>query len=168
MKIISWNVNGIRAVHKKGLFVPFIEKYQPDILCLQETKAEQHQNEVDLKEYEEYWNSAVKKGYSGTAIFTKEKPAAVVLGFPEEITKKYKLADKYGDPNTEGRIIAAEFKDFFVISVYTPNSKDDLSRIPLRHKGWDPAFLEYVKSLEKNKPVIFCGDLNVAHTPEDL
>lgn len=168
MKIMSWNINGIRAVHKKGLFVPFIEKYQPDILCLQETKAEQHQSEVDLPDYEEYWNSAVKKGYSGTAIFTKEKPIAVVLNVPEAILKKYKLKDKYGDPNTEGRITAAEFKDFYVVSVYTPNAKDDLSRIPLRHKQWDPAFLEYMKSLEKKKPVIFCGDLNVAHTEEDL
>jgi exodeoxyribonuclease-3 len=168
MKIISWNVNGIRAVHKKGFFVPFIEKYKPDILCLQETKAEQHQNEVDLKGYEEYWNSATKKGYSGTAIFTKEKPFNVILNFPENIVKKYELKDKYGDPNTEGRIVAAEFKNFYVISVYTPNAKDDLSRIPLRHKNWDPAFLEYVKMLEKTKPVIFCGDLNVAHTADDL
>lgn len=166
---MSWNVNGIRAVHKKGLFVPFIKKYQPDILCLQETKAEQKQSEVDLPEYEEYWNSAQKKGYSGTAIFTKTKPLSVINGFPPEITKKFGLvADTYGDPQTEGRVIAAEFEKFYVISVYTPNAKDDLSRIPLRHKQWDPAFLAYVKFLEKTKPVIFCGDLNVAHTPDDL
>src|SRR6185295_3214702 len=125
MKIISWNVNGIRAVHKKGLFVPFIEKYKPDILCLQETKAEQHQSEVDLPDYTEYWNSATKKGYSGTAIFTKEKPISIILNIPENILKKYKLSDKYGDPNAEGRIVAAEFKNFFVVSVYTPNAKDD-------------------------------------------
>jgi exodeoxyribonuclease III len=168
MKIISWNVNGIRAVHKKGLFLPFIEKYQPDILCLQETKAEQKQSEVDLPEYEEFWNSAERKGYSGTAIFTKEKPLSVALGLPEKIEKKYELEDSYGDPNKEGRVIAAEYKNFYVVSVYTPNAKDDLSRIPLRHTQWDPAFLEYMKSLEKNKPVIFCGDLNVAHTPDDL
>jgi exodeoxyribonuclease-3 len=168
MRIISWNVNGIRAVHKKGLFVPFIEKYQPDILCLQETKAEEHQSEVDLPEYEEYWNSAGKKGYSGTAIFTKEKPLSIALNFPEVIVKRYKLADKYGDPNTEGRIIALEYKDFYIVTVYTPNAKDDLSRIPLRHKNWDPAFLEYMKNLDKKKPVIFCGDLNVAHTADDL
>jgi len=169
MKIISWNVNGIRAVHKKGLFVPFIKKYNPDILCLQETKAEQHQSEVDLPEYEEHWNSAIKKGYSGTAIFTKKKPLSVVLGIPEKIAKKYKLVgDKYGDPNTEGRVTTAEYKDFYVVSVYTPNAKDDLSRIPMRHKLWDPAFLSYMQELEKNKPVIFCGDLNVAHTRDDL
>lgn len=172
MKIISWNVNGIRAVHKKGLFVPFVEKYQPDIICLQETKAEQHQSEVDLPNYEEYWNSAVKKGYSGTAIFTKTKPLSVLLGMPEKIIKKYKIKDDgYGNPNTEGRVITAEFKDFYVVTVYTPNAKDDLSRIPLRHKQWDPAFLAYCKQLEQkkpNKPVIFCGDLNVAHTPDDL
>ena len=168
MRIISWNVNGIRAVHKKGLFLPFIEKYQPDILCLQETKAEQHQSEIQLPEYEEYWNSAVKKGYSGTAIFTKQKPLSVAVNFPETILKKYHLEDKYGDPNAEGRITVLEFKKFYVVSVYTPNSKDDLTRIPLRHKGWDPAFLEYMQQLEKKKPVIFCGDLNVAHTADDL
>ncbi len=170
MKIISWNVNGIRAVHKKGLFIPFIEKYQPDILCLQETKAEQGQSEVDLSRYKEFWNSSkTKKGYSGTAIFSTEKPLSVHLDFPEDILKKYsKLADKYGDPNMEGRVVAAEFKDFYLVNVYTPNAKDDLTRIPLRHSGWDPAFLEYVNKLNKKKPVIFCGDLNVAHTEDDL
>lgn len=169
MRLISWNVNGIRAVHKKGLFVPFVEEYKPDIICLQETKAEQHQSEVDLPEYEEYWNSASKKGYSGTAIFTKQKPLAVLLGLPEKIAKKYKLdGDGYGDPNKEGRVIAAEFEKFFVVTVYTPNTKDDLSRLPLRHKHWDPAFLEYMQELDKRKPVIFCGDLNVAHTEDDL
>jgi exodeoxyribonuclease III len=169
MKIISWNVNGIRAVHKKGLFAPFIEKYQPDILCLQETKAEKGQAEIDLTGYEEYWNSATKKGYSGTAIFTKIKPISVINGLPEKICEKYGIvADSYGDPRTEGRVIAAEFEDFYVVTVYTPNAKDDLSRIPLRHGQWDPAFLAYCKELEKKKPVIFCGDLNVAHTADDL
>ena len=168
MRIISWNVNGIRAVHKKGLLLPFIKAHDPDILCLQETKAEQHQSEVDLPAYTEYWNSASRKGYSGTAIFTKQKPLAVINDFPKEIVKKYHLADVYGDTNTEGRVIAAEFPTFFIVTVYTPNAKDDLSRIPLRHKQWDPAFLAYVQLLEKKKPVIFCGDLNVAHTPDDL
>lgn len=168
MRLISWNVNGIRAVHNKGLLLPFFKKYDPDIVCLQETKAMQGQAEVDLPDYEEYWNSATKKGYSGTAIFTKTKPLSVVLGFPPAICKKYKLTDKYGDPNTEGRVIAAEFPKFWLVNVYTPNAKPDLSRLPLRHKGWDPAFLAYCKELEKGKPVIFCGDLNVAHTPDDL
>lgn len=168
MKIASWNVNGIRAVHRKGFFLPFIKKYQPDVLCLQETKAQREQSEVDLPEYEEYWNSAERKGYSGTAIFSKIKPKKILLGFPEAIEKKYNLVDNYGDPNKEGRIIAVEYEKFFVVSVYTPNAKDDLSRIPLRHKKWDPAFLEYMKILDKKKPVIFCGDLNVAHTPDDL
>jgi exodeoxyribonuclease-3 len=169
MKLISWNVNGIRAVHKKGMFVPFIEKYKPDVLGIQETKAEQGQSEVDLPDYEEYWNSAEKKGYSGTAIFTKEKPIKVVNGIPADIAKKHNIAhDGYGDAMTEGRVIAAEYKDFWFVTVYTPNSKDDLSRIPLRHKHWDPAFLEYMKRLDKEKPVIFCGDLNVAHKTEDL
>lgn len=169
MKLYSWNVNGIRAVIKKDTFLPFIDKYQPDILCLQETKAQKGQAEIDLPGYEEYWNSADKKGYSGTAIFTKIKPIKVMNGLPDKICEKYGLvADKYGDPRTEGRVIAAEFDDFYVVTVYTPNSKDDLSRIPLRHKHWDPAFLEYCRQLEKHKPVIFCGDLNVAHTPDDL
>ncbi len=169
MKIYSWNVNGIRAVVKKGTFQKFVAEHQPDILCLQETKAQQGQAEIDLPGYEEYWNSAQKKGYSGTAIFTRIKPLAVINGLPEEIAKKFGLvADGYGDPNTEGRVIAAEYKDFFVVNVYTPNAKDDLSRIPLRHKQWDPAFLAYCRELEKKKPVVFCGDLNVAHTPDDL
>jgi exodeoxyribonuclease-3 len=169
MKAISWNVNGIRAVHKKGLFVPFVEKHKPDFLLLQETKAEQHQSEVDLPDYEEYWNSAEKKGYSGTAIFTKHKPIRVLLGLPEDLAKRYKLSnDGYGDPNTEGRITALEFPDYFLVSVYTPNAKDDLSRLVLRHKHWDPAFLAYMKRLQEEKPVIFAGDLNVAHTVDDL
>jgi exodeoxyribonuclease-3 len=169
MKIISWNVNGIRSVMKKGLFLPFFEEYKPDILCVQETKAEQTQSGVDLPGYEQYWNSAVKKGYSGTAIFTKIKPVSVFNGFPKEIIKKFKLqADEYGDPTTEGRLITLEYDDFYVVTVYTPNSKDDLSRIPLRYKHWDPAFLAYCKGLEEKKPIIFCGDLNVAHTADDL
>ena len=169
MKLVSWNVNGIRAIHKKGYFVPAVEKLKPDILCLQETKAEQHQSEVDLPDYEEYWNSAKKKGYSGTAIFTKEVPDAVLIDLPAHLQKKFHMADDgYGNPNDEGRVITAEYPDFYVTTVYTPNSKDDLSRVPLRHKLWDPAFLAYMKELEKEKPVIFCGDLNVAHTPEDL
>lgn len=169
LTIISWNVNGIRAVHKKGLFLPFLKEHNPDILFLQETKAMQSQSELDLPQYQEYWNSAEKKGYSGTAIFSKEKPLAVINGIPEKICEKYGLkADDYGDPTTEGRVITAEFKDFYAVSVYTPNAKEDLSRVPLRHKQWDPAFLAYMKDLEKKKPVIFGGDLNVAHTPDDL
>lgn len=169
MKIVSWNVNGIRAVLKKGTFQSFVAENKPDILCLQETKAEQGQAVIDLPEYTEYWNSAEKKGYSGTAIFTRPKPMSVSNGIPEKIAQKYGLtSDKYGDPTTEGRVISAEYPDFYIVTVYTPNSKDDLSRIPLRHKYWDPAFLSYCKDLEKKKPVIFCGDLNVAHTPDDL
>ncbi|MFA7309415.1 MAG: exodeoxyribonuclease III [Candidatus Paceibacterota bacterium] len=169
MKIVSWNVNGIRSVHNKGLFVPFMERMKPDIVCLQETKAQQGQAEIDLAGYEEYWNSAKKKGYSGTAIFSKTKPLSVILGLPESLLKKYKLAnDSYGDPNEEGRVIAAEYHDFYVVTVYTPNAKDDLSRLSLRHTQWDPAFLEYCQQLESKKPVVFCGDLNVAHTEDDL
>lgn len=168
-KIYSWNVNGIRAVHNKGLFIPFIEKHQPDILCLQETKATQDQSEVDLPNYHEYWNSAEKKGYSGTAIFSKQKPVSIINGFVDGLSKKYKdMSDKYGDPLSEGRVISAEFENYYVVSVYTPNSKGDLSRVSLREKLWDKAFLEHVEILEKSKPVIFCGDLNVAHKEQDL
>lgn len=146
-----------------------IEKYRPDIVCLQEIKAQQHQSEIDLKDYEEYWNPAEKAGYSGTAIFSKQKPLSIIFGFTEAIQKKYKLnEDVYGDPNKEGRVLTAEFKDFFIVNVYTPNSKGDLSRLPLRHQQWDPAFLEHIKELKKQKNVIFCGDLNVAHTEIDL
>lgn len=169
MKILSWNVNGLRSVHRKGLFLPFVKKYKPDILCLQETKAERHQTEIDLPLYEEYWNSAEKKGYSGTALFTTTKPLKIVLGIPEPIEKCYGLKDDgYGDPNKEGRVVTAEYEKFYAVSVYTPNAKDDLSRLSLRHTQWDPAFLSHMKNLEKQKPIIFCGDLNVAHTPDDL
>lgn len=157
-------------MHKKGLFEPFLKELKPDIICLQETKAEQHQSPLDLMGYEEYWHSAKnKKGYSGTAIFTKQMPLDVRFGFPTKLSKKYGLdTDEYGDPNEEGRVIAADMGQFWVVSVYTPNAKDDLSRLTLRHKHWDPAFLAYMKELEDEKPVIFCGDLNVAHMPEDL
>lgn len=168
MKIYSWNVNGIRAVWNKGLFQKFIEEHDPDILCLQETKAQQDQSQVDLAQYHEYWSSAVKKGYSGTAIFSKVKPLDVLYGFPEVIASRYSMADTYGDPLHEGRVIAAEFESFYVVTVYTPNSKGDLTRLKLRHEMWDKAFLDYVKLLEQSKPVIFCGDLNVAHTEDDL
>lgn len=167
MKIYSWNVNGIRAVYKKGALQSFIEEHKPDILCLQETKATKDQVEFDLEEYEEYWCSAEKKGYSGTAIFTKESPLEVYLGLPNHITNKFPLSDNYGDTNSEGRVIVLEFEAFFVCSVYTPNAKDDLSRLSAR-QAWDKAFLSYMQELSEKKPVIFGGDLNVAHTEIDL
>jgi exodeoxyribonuclease-3 len=169
MKLYSWNVNGIRAVLRKDALTPFIAAEQPDILCLQETKAQPADVVVDLPGYHQYWNSAEKKGYSGTAIFSKTEPLSTSNGLPEAIKAKYNMTDDaYGDPNTEGRVLTAEFPDFYVVTVYTPNAKDDLSRVPLRHDHWDPAFLEYCQYLEKTKPVVFCGDLNVAHTPDDL
>lgn len=167
MKIYSWNVNGIRAVLKKGEFQAFIAKHQPDIICLQETKAQEGQAEIDLPEYQEYWNSAEKKGYSGTAIFTKIEPIQAIIGIPQEIASKYGLSDGYGNTTTEGRVVTLEFEEFFVSTVYTPNAKDDLSRIPMR-LAWDPAYLEFMDSLQKQKPVVFCGDFNVAHTELDL
>lgn len=169
MKLYSWNVNGIRAVINKGAFQTFMAEHQPDILCLQETKAKQGQAEIDLTGYHEYWHDADKAGYSGTAIFSKVKPLTVLNGFADKIAEKYKLAgDSYGDPSKEGRVISAEFGKFWVVTVYTPNSKGDLSRLDLRHKQWDPAFLEHIKELEKTKPVVFSGDLNVAHNEIDL
>ncbi|MBI1952318.1 exodeoxyribonuclease III, partial [Candidatus Saccharibacteria bacterium] len=163
-----WNVNGIRSVVKKGDFQKFIANHQPDILCLQETKARQGQAEIDLPDYEEYWDSAAKAGYSGTSIFTKTKPLKVVNGLPENIVSRHKVhGDVYGDPNKEGRVITAEFEKFYLVNVYTINIKEDLSRLKIR-QAWDAAFLAYMQDLEKDKPVIFTGDLNVAHTEDDL
>lgn len=169
MKLYSWNVNGIRAVLNKGMLQKFIEEHDPDVLCLQETKAERGQFEIDFPQYEEHFFSAMKKGYSGTAIFTKTPALQYIDGFPQDIIDKYKVTgDTYGDPNAEGRVIAAEFNDFWVVTVYTPNSKRDLSRLSVRHQHWDKAFLAYMQRLEDTKPVLFCGDLNAAHTEIDL
>jgi exodeoxyribonuclease-3 len=178
LKIYSWNVNGIRAVMRKNELLPFIEREQPDILCIQELKGTKEQALLELPTgYNEFWYPADKPGYSGTAIFSKPKPLQVVNGFPEDIIEKYGVTgDTFGDPNKEGRVLAAEFDDFWLSTVYTPNAKDDLGRLELRHKQWDPAYLAYMKQLEegtsihsdKPKPVVFCGDLNVAHTEDDL
>ena len=156
MKIISWNVNGIRAVIKKG-FYDFIDEYKPDILCLQETKAHPEQVDIKLNQYPyQFWNSAEKKGYSGTAIFSKKEPLSV---------KNNIGIDKH---DNEGRVIAVEFEDYFLVTVYTPNSKRELLRLEYRAQEWDVDFLKYLKKLEEEKPVIFCGDLNVAHKEIDL
>ncbi|MBT3297453.1 exodeoxyribonuclease III [archaeon] len=156
LNIISWNVNGIRAVLKKG-FLDFVTKYDPDIICIQETKAHPGQVDKMLDDYEHhYWNSAEKKGYSGTAIFSKIRPLNTKYGIGIE------------DLDKEGRMITLEFNKFFLVNVYTPNSKRGLARLEYRHKTWDPEFLKFVKQLEKNKPVIICGDLNVAHQEIDL
>lgn len=168
LTLYSWNVNGLRANIKKGAFSTFIGQCNPDILCIQETKAKQGQAQIDLPVYREYWYSAVKPGYSGTAIFTKVEPLNVVDGLPQDIIESHALfGDSYGNPNEEGRVLAAEFEQFWLVTVYTPNAKDDLTRIPLR-VTWDPAFLAYILRLETQKPVVFCGDLNVAHNEIDL
>ena len=164
MKIFSWNVNGLRSVINKGALQQFITEYRPDILCIQETKAKQGQAEIDLIEYEEIWNSAERPGYSGTAIFTKIKPISVNYSLPTGQI----FTDEFGDPLSEGRIITAEFDKFFLVNVYTPNSKRALERLGLRERLWDPAVLDFIKELEKSKPVIMCGDFNAAHTEMDL
>jgi len=156
MKLISWNVNGIRSALRKGA-ADFIASENPDILCLQETKATAAEVEVPgvLAGYTAFWNSAEKKGYAGTALFTKPQPLAVTCGI------------SIADHDREGRVITAEYADFFLVNVYVPNSKRELTRLPYR-QGWDRDFLAYLKRLEATKPVIFCGDLNVAHTELDL
>lgn len=169
MKIVSWNVNGIRAVLRKNELAPFVGSAHPDVICIQETKAQQGEAEIGLAGYSEYWNSAEKKGYSGTAILSKTVPVSTLNGLSPNVMKRFDMTgDVFGDPSTEGRVLTAEFDKLYVVTVYTPNSKDDLSRIPLRRDQWDPGFLAHCKELEKRKPVVFCGDLNVAHTEDDL
>lgn len=153
-KFISWNVNGIRACVQKGFLEHFTE-LNADIFCLQETKLQQGQIELDLPGYHQYWNYAEKKGYSGTAIFTKEKPVSVFLGL--DIPRH----------DTEGRAITLEFENFYFVTCYTPNAQDGLKRLDYR-MDWEDCFREYLVSLDKNKPVIICGDLNVAHQEIDL
>lgn len=164
MKIYSWNVSGLRAVIRKGSLKDFISNEQPDILCLQETKAKQGQAEIDLPEYEELWNSADRPGYAGTAIFTKIKPLSIRNDLPTDLS----LKDDFGDPLVEGRVLMAEFDNFYLVDVYTPNSKNALERLNLRKNLWDPEFLKYLKELEKTKPVVVCGDFNAAHEEIDI
>ena len=154
MKFISWNVNGIRACLTKG-FMDFFNKEDADIFCLQETKVQAGQVELDLKGYHQYWNYAEKKGYSGTAVFTKQEPLSVRYGLGIE------------EHDKEGRVITLEFSDFYFITVYTPNSKTELERLDYR-MVWEDEFRKYMKDLEKEKPVVVCGDLNVAHKEIDL
>lgn len=169
MRIFSWNVNGLRAGLKKGTFLQFINAEQPDILCLQETKAKPGQVELDLPDYEEFWNSAERAGYSGTAIFAKPTTISHATTFTEEIQHSYAWQDdSYSNPLTEGRVQTLEFAHFYLVNVYVPNSKPDLSRLKLRENIWDPALLQYLQHLEQTKPVIICGDFNAAHTEIDL
>ncbi len=154
MKLISWNVNGLRACMQKG-FLEFLEQADADVFCLQETKLSEGQLELELPGYHQYWNYAEKKGYSGTALFSKEEPLSVTYGIGVE------------EHDHEGRVITAEFADFYVVTVYVPNSQRELTRLAYRQQ-WEEAFLSYIQSLEEKKPVIFCGDLNVAHREIDL
>lgn len=154
MKLISWNVNGLRACVQKG-FLDFFKEADADLFCLQETKLQEGQIDLALSGYHQYWNYAVKKGYSGTAIFSKKEPLSVSYGIGIE------------EHDQEGRVITLEFEDFYFITVYTPNSQTELTRLNYRMK-WEEDFLAYLKKLEQKKPVIFCGDLNVAHKEIDL
>ena len=163
-KLFSWNVNGLRAVINKEAFLPFIAKHQPDFLCLQEIKARPYQVLLDLPEYQEIWNPALRPGYSGTAIFSKTLPESTSSNFSNLTIP----SDTYGDPLAEGRIQTAEFPEFYLVNVYVPNSKPDLSRLSLREQSWDPTLLKYLKLLETKKPVVICGDFNAAHTEIDL
>lgn len=154
MKLISWNVNGLRACVKKG-FLDYFNEVDADIFCIQESKLQEGQIDLDLPGYYQYWNYAVKKGYSGTAVFTKKKPLSVTYGMGIE------------EHDNEGRIITAEFEEFYLVTVYTPNSQNELARLDYRCK-WEDDFLAYLKNLEKTKPVVVCGDMNVAHNEIDL
>lgn len=154
MKLISWNVNGLRACMEKG-FLDFFKTVDADIFCVQESKLQEGQISLELEGYYQYWNYAEKKGYSGTALFTKRKPLEVTYGIGVE------------KHDTEGRVITAEFEDMYVVTVYTPNSQRELTRLDYRME-WEEAFLAYLKKLEQKKPVVFCGDLNVAHQEIDL
>ena len=154
MKLISWNVNGLRAAVTKG-FIDSFNELDADIFCLQETKLQPHQIELELPGYEQFWNSAVKKGYSGTAVFTRIKPIAVTNGIGIE------------EHDQEGRVITAEYDNFYLVCCYTPNSQRELARLDYR-MTWEDAFRAYLLELDKKKPVILCGDLNVAHNEIDL
>lgn len=155
IEILSWNVNGIRSALKKGLR-EFIDERQPEIFCLQETRLPGSDEGISFDGYHASWNHAERKGYSGTAIFSRKKPISATTGM------KNILQDD------EGRVLTAEFEHFYMVNVYVPNSKRDLSRLPYRQKEWDPAFKKFVKGLDRRKPVIFCGDMNVAHREIDL
>lgn len=212
MRIFSWNINGIRAVLKKGALQDFLSRKSPDILCLQETKAKKDQVEADFPDYAEYWNSAERPGYAGTAIFVKngikvlnsyknfEKfsgqkiaPFEQMINDSKTSAKAQKsskaatneaasqptrnsdktnkleiIRDEYGSPLDEGRILTVELERFFVVTVYVPNSKHDLSRLNLRHDSFDPTFRRYLELLQKEKPVVVCGDFNAAHTEIDI
>lgn len=154
MKLISWNVNGLRACVQKG-FLDIFKELDADMFCIQESKLQEGQISLELEGYHQYWNYAIKKGYSGTAIFTRREPMSVAYGIGIE------------EHDQEGRVITLEFAKFYLVTVYTPNSQSELARLDYRMR-WEDAFLSYLKGLEEKKPIVFCGDLNVAHKEIDL
>ncbi|MYB39877.1 exodeoxyribonuclease III [Candidatus Saccharibacteria bacterium] len=169
MKLVSWNINGLRACLNKGGLEEVMTALDPDIVCLQEIKAQPDQvDPAVFGAYEPIWNPAERKGYSGTMILSRTAPQSYDLNFPADTCRRFELADQFGDANAEGRLITAEFDNFYLVTVYTPNSKGDLSRLGLRFDGWDPAFARHCRKLAESKPVLMCGDLNVAHQEIDL
>ena len=154
MKLISWNVNGLRACVQKG-FLDIFKELDADMFCIQESKLQEGQISLELEGYHQYWNYAIKKGYSGTAIFTRREPMSVAYGIGIE------------EHDQEGRVITLEFAEFYLVTVYTPNSQSELARLDYRMR-WEDAFLSYLKGLEEKKPIVFCGDLNVAATEKDI
>lgn len=176
MKLASWNINGLRAVSKKGYLADYLRTSEPDILCLQEVKIKDGQADIEFEGYKLVLNSAKRPGYSGTGFLVSDRLANqaylidnVVRDLPQSIAEKYNLAeDSFGDTNSEGRVMVLDLGDYFLVTVYTPNSKGNLARLAVREKQWDPAYLEYITDLMKIKPVVFCGDLNVAAEEIDL
>ncbi len=171
MKIFSWNVNGIRSIIQKGALQKLVAEENPDILCMQEVRATPQAIQAvstkagtDFSDYHEYWDPAERPGYSGTGMFSKLEPSST----SDILPVKHDFSDQYGDPLKEGRVQTAEFERFYLVNTYSPNAKPDLSRLALRDKEWDPAMLAYLKSLKEKKPVVVCGDFNVAHEPIDL
>ena len=169
LKLISWNINGLRACLKKPDFQQFLETEQADVICLQEIKAQAEQVETNLfDDYQVVWNSAERKGYSGTLVLSKLPILASRLNFDDQLAANYQLTDRFGQTNEEGRVITVEFDKFYLVTVYTPNSKGDLSRLKLRQQAWDPAFKDHCRALSDHKPVVMAGDFNVAHQAIDL
>ena len=172
MKLFSWNVNGLRSVVDKGAIDVFFTTFTPDVVCFQEIKVDEAQymdSGIDERypEYYKYFNFAAKKGYSGTAVWSKEEPLSVRYGFSDSVLEKFELKDEFGDANREGRLITAEFEQFWIVGTYSPHTKRNLERLRVKRE-WDDALLTHIQAMERTKPVVVCGDFNIAHREIDL